>query len=319
MTIHDVWYGDSMAARTVRILLYPLSLLYAGGWQIYLLIYRLGIKTAQKPHKKILCIGNLVAGGTGKTPTVVFVANLLQELGYTVVIGCSGYGSPRAEDASAAPEGPLDPAEWGDEPAEIRELLPDIPLIVGRARVIAAKICAKRYPDAVLLMDDGFQHMPLAKDRSIILDPPTSNTLTFPAGPYRESRASGRRRASLVVPSDEWRFEFSPIRFTTAAGTAIPAPPKARVLTAVGRPDNVQRNLQSAGVEIVEFIALPDHDKLEFDLAQRPQDVPWIVTRKDWVKLRSRCTNDSNVVLAERQASIEPSEELKKWLKIVLG
>lgn len=319
MTVHDVWYGDSLASRVIRICLLPLSLVYAGGWQIYLLVYRLGFKKAMKPHRRILCIGNLVAGGTGKTPTVVFVANCLKLLGYQVVIGCSGYGAPHAENATLAPPGPLEAPEWGDEPTEIRELLPDVPMVVGRARVIAATICAQHFPDAVLLMDDGFQHMPLAKDVSVILDPVTPNAFTFPAGPYRESRASGRRRADLVIPSDRFQFKFSNIQFLSVDGSVVETPGLARVLTAVGRPDQVKANLAASGVEIKEFIALPDHDPLDFDLGEKPQDMPWIVTRKDWVKLRKRCSKPENVVIAERKASIEPSEEFEKWLKIKLG
>lgn len=317
--IHDIWYGNSIAARVIRILLIPLGLLYAGGWQLYLLIYRLGLKKAQKPHAPIVCIGNLLAGGTGKTPTVVFVAQCLMELGHTVVIGCSGYGSPHAENASVAPEGELMPSEWGDEPTEIRELLPYVPMIVGRARVTAARLCAEHFPNAILLMDDGFQHLPLAKDVTIVLDPETPNTLTFPAGPYRESRGVGRKRADLVIPSSEFRFEFSEIRFSLPDGQPTSAPPSARVLTAVGRPDNVRKNLEQAGVDIKEFIALMDHHPLDFDLSQRSQDLPWIVTRKDWVKLKTRCTGPTNVVIAERTASIQPAEEFKKWLTIKLG
>ena len=317
--IHDVWYGNSFAARVVRVCLIPLSLLYAGGWQLYLLVYRLGFKKAKKPHTPIVCIGNLVAGGTGKTPTVVFVAQCLIELGHSVVIGCSGYGSPRSESATVAPVGALIAAEWGDEPTEIRELLPNVPMIVGRARVTAAELCAKHFPNSVLLMDDGFQHMPLDKDVSIILDPATPNSLTFPAGPYRESRSTGRKRADLVIPSEQFRFEFSPIRFSTAEGSPASVPTKARVLTAIGRPDNVRKNLEAIGVTIEEFLAFPDHHLLDFDISEKPQDLPWIVTRKDWVKLRVHCKDSQSVLIAERTASIEPSVEFKKWLTIKLG
>ena len=318
LNIHEIWYGDSVAARVVRWSLVPLSLLYSLGWAIYLLIYRLGLKKAQKPHSRIVCIGNLVAGGTGKTPTVIFVADCLRELGLDVVIGCSGYGSPASENATVAPDGQIDPAQWGDEPAEIRELRPDLPIILGRARVTAAKLCSDRFPKSVLLMDDGFQHMPLAKDLCIILDPTTGNHFAFPAGPYRESRGSGRRRADLVIPGDQFSFEFSKISFSSSTGDKVEAPAKARLLTAVGRPDNVQRGIELAGVEIVEFLAYPDHHPLDFDIGEKAHNLPWIVTRKDWVKLQSRCSNPENIVIAERSASIEPVEEFKKWLKIKL-
>lgn len=320
MTAHEVWYGNSIFARAVRILLLPLSLLYAGGWQLYLLIYRLGLKRAQKPHAKIVVVGNLVAGGTGKTPTVVFVANCLIDLGYKVVIGCSGYGSPRAEGATLTPAGPLTPEEWGDEPTEIRDRLPHIPMIVGRGRVKAAEVCAENHPNAILLMDDGFQHMPLAKDLSIILDPATPNGFTFPAGPYRESRGTGSKRADLVIPSSEFQFRFSPLTFVTPDGKPTKAPTTANVITAIGRPDNFRRNLEEAGISIQEFEAYPDHDKLDIDLSQRSQGIPWVVTQKDWVKLRTKPSSEkANVLIARRSATIEPVAEFKKWLTIKLG
>jgi tetraacyldisaccharide 4'-kinase len=320
MTAHEVWYGNSLVARAVRTCLLPLSLLYATGWQLYLLIYRLGFKKAKKPHQKIVVVGNLVAGGTGKTPTVVFVAKCLLDLGHEVVIGCSGYGSPRAEGATLAPPGPLTPDEWGDEPTEIREMLPELPMIVGRGRVKAAEVCAQSHPNAILLMDDGFQHMPLAKDLSIILDPFTPNSFTFPAGPYRESRRTGRKRADLVIPSSKFQFTFSSLSFVTPKGDTVDSPQKANIVTAIGRPDNFRRNLEEAGISIQEFEVHPDHDKLDIDLSQRSQEIPWVVTQKDWVKLRTKSgSKEANVLIARRSATVEPVAEFKKWLTIKLG
>ncbi len=320
MTIQEVWYENSLAAKLVRAVLWPLSLVYATGWQIYLLGYRFGLKKAYRTNCKVLCIGNFTAGGTGKTPTVVFVANCLSELGIPFVIGCSGFGAPHSVGATIAPIGSLSAADWGDEPAEIRELLPDVPLIVGRARVTAAKLSAESFPASVLLMDDGFQHMPLHRDISIILDPPMQNRLTFPAGPYREPRQSGAKRADLVIPSPDFSQLFSTLTFSTPHGEVVQSPTKARIITAIGRPDKFREDLEAAGVSIVEFIPLPDHDKLEIDLAKKDIDLPWIVTRKDWVKLRGKCNLDRvKIVIADRTASIEPADQFKKWLKIELG
>ncbi|MFX8929914.1 tetraacyldisaccharide 4'-kinase, partial [Acinetobacter baumannii] len=83
-----------------------------------------------------------------------------------------------------APDGPLDPAGWGDEPAMFRWLLPDVPLVVGRRRVLAAELVHQHFPKAVLVMDDGFQHLPVKKHIQILLDDPTpKNSRCLPAGP----------------------------------------------------------------------------------------------------------------------------------------
>jgi tetraacyldisaccharide 4'-kinase len=320
MTIQEVWYGSSSAAKTIRVLLLPLSWLYALGWQIYLWGYKVGIKKPYKPSCEVICVGNFSAGGTGKTPTVIFIANCLRDLEVPFVIGCSGYGSPRSVGATVAPAGSLDAGDWGDEPAELRECLPDVPLIVGRARVTASKLCESEFPGSVLLMDDGFQHMPLAKDVSIVLDPETSNSFTFPAGPYREPRSSGIKRANLVIPSADFTHHFSALSYFATGGVQVPAPSKAWVLTAIGRPDKFVSALKDSGVNISGTVILPDHDKLELDFDAFAKDLPVVVTRKDWVKLRQSSRNTSvDFIIAERSATIEPVSEFKKWLKMKLG
>ena len=78
--------------------------------------------------------------------------------------------------------------------------------------------------------------------------------------------------------------------------------------------------MEAVGVNIAVFIALPDHDKLDVNLEEKKGDLPWIVTRKDWVKLSIHSDpNKVSIVIADRTASIEPVDEFKKWLKIKLG
>jgi tetraacyldisaccharide 4'-kinase len=320
VTIQEVWYGDSFAAKVMRAILWPLSCLYSIGWLAYLTLYRTGLKKAYRPSCRVICIGNFTAGGTGKTPTSVFVAHCLEEMAIPFVIGCSGYGAPHSVGATVAPKGMLDAREWGDEPAELRELLPDVPMIVGRARVTSAKLCEEQFPGSILLMDDGFQHMPLARDISIILDPPLAHGFTFPAGPYREPRATGRKRADLVIPSEQYTQAFSNLSFSAPFGSVISAPSKARVVTAIGRPNHFRMALERAGVEVIDFIELPDHDKMDIDLASRETDLPWVITRKDWVKLKSHCNvSEVEIIIADRTVTLEPVDEFKKWLKIRLG
>ncbi|RYD40359.1 MAG: tetraacyldisaccharide 4'-kinase, partial [Verrucomicrobiaceae bacterium] len=169
--MRDLWESPALGPFFARLVLTPLSWLYAAGWQAYLATYRFGFKKAAEPHRPILCVGNLQVGGSGKSPLVRHLIDVLRGMGREVVVSCSGYGSPRAEAATLAPEGELDAAEWGDEPAMLRMQVPDLPLVVGRRRVLAAAIVHQHFPNAVMLMDDGFQHLPLRKTLSIVLDP----------------------------------------------------------------------------------------------------------------------------------------------------
>ncbi|MDR3688374.1 MAG: tetraacyldisaccharide 4'-kinase [Fimbriimonas sp.] len=315
----DIWEGRSFKATVLRGFLTPLSWLYAAGWQGYLALYRSGIKKASEPHRPIICIGNLVVGGTGKSPLTLYFAELLAGMDKEVVVGCSGYGSPRAEAASIAPEGPLDAREWGDEPAMVRWLLPHVPLVVGRRRVLAAEAVHRAFPDAVLLMDDGFQHLPLRKQVSIVLDDARPvNARCLPAGPYREPRKN-RRRADLVLPSD-FACVPEPMRLIDPDGNEQ-TPTSYSVLCALGQPDRFLTALEAAFPNsknggVVRL--LPDHDPLTGGtlLDTFPQHLPIVVTAKDWVKLRSReDVAKPRFLIALRKVRVEPEAEFKVWLK----
>ena len=313
----EVWHGRSLAARLARISLVPLSWLYTGGWESYLAIYRLGLQKPQEPHRPVICLGNLVAGGTGKSPLVLYLAGLIRESGHTVVVGCSGYGSPHSEGASVVPPGPLDAGEWGDEPSMLRWLIPDLPLIVGRDRVEAARLCHKQMPESVLLMDDGFQHLPVKKHLSILLDPPTDNRSCLPAGPYREPWRH-RSRADLVLPNGHHAvMRIGALADPRDMNMPVDNPAKTNALCAIGDPGRFFRDLQEFGLELASTKVLSDHDNLQmgnlFDSFD--PNLPIVVTAKDWVKLQRRSDLGSRQILVARQdARIEPEAEFKAWL-----
>jgi tetraacyldisaccharide 4'-kinase len=315
MLPHEVWEGSGVKARTLRVIVTPLSWLYAFGWQAYLATYAIGVKKAKKPHSPIICVGNLVVGGSGKSPLTMHVARLLLEMGKQVVVGCSGYGAPHAKEATIAPSGPLSASEWGDEPAMIRWLLPEVSLVVGRNRVLAAELVHESFPRAALVMDDGFQHLPLAKQLTIVLDekdPP--NTRCLPAGPYREPRRN-RERADLIVPKD---FEVvrQPMRIVKPNGEET-LPGRYAVVCALGDPTRFLNELDRQfpnGLNETPRRLLPDHDPLvAADLWDTlPLDYPIVVTAKDWVKLRERPDIDQrNILIALQEVELEPRREFR--------
>jgi len=318
MTWPEIWEGESVASRTIRILLTPAAWLYRLGWSAYLLIYKLGIKKQRRPHSPVICVGNLVVGGSGKTPVVIFIARLLGKLGYKVVISASGYGSPASEAAQVAPIGMLNPQQWGDEPCLIREELPDIPLIVGRRRVLAAELCANEFPGAVMLMDDGAQHMPLARDLTFIVHPPGRNRQCLPAGPYREpyDRFSGPFRGGRVVAiPDDFEALYSELTFEPEK------PPRAALMCALGNPQSFADAVVESGIEIIQKRFLPDHDRLDSpNLFEGIPEGPIVVTLKDWVKLRERdIPHQFQIIVARRRAILEPEIGLCELLREVCG
>ncbi len=314
----EVWEGKSPQSVFLRFLLTPASWLYSGGWRCYRALYDFGIKRAAEPHSPIVCIGGLAVGGSGKTPVALHVADVLQRLGRKVVISSSGYASPASEAAQVAPEGPLQASQWGDEAAMIRWLNPSIPLIVGRRRVLAAELCHRHFPGAVMLMDDGFQHLPLRKQVTMLLiDANGPNRRCLPAGPYREPY-SYQDRADLVLP-DQFKVAVEALRFIDAAYNPIePVPRPANVLCALGQPQRFVAGLKAAGVSIGETMFLPDHDPLTggnlFDgLAT---NAPIVVTAKDWVKLRGRSDIEGRIFwIADHRVHIEPAVEFQAWIE----
>lgn len=317
MHVSELWESDSAKARLIRLGLSPLSLLYAAGWEGYLAMYRLGFKRAAEPHWPVVCVGNLVTGGSGKSPVTLHLAQVLRDMGREVVVACSGYGAPHAEAAALAPGGPLTASEWGDEPAMFRWLLPDVPLVVGRRRVLAAQLVHERHPNAVMLMDDGFQHLPLKKHLTFVIDPPKpKNRMCLPAGPYREGRWN-RRRADQVLP-DRFTVAAQPLRFLSPGGEEVPPPARYSLLCALGQPQRfVDAVSQATGVEPQSQSLMPDHDPLNAGtlLERFSPEIPTVVTAKDWVKLRERKdVNERPWLIARHEVRLEPADELRRWL-----
>lgn len=190
-------------------------------------------------------------------------------------------------------------------------------MIVGRNRVTAASLATKEFPGSVLVLDDGFQHLPLQKHVTIILDALNpANALPFPSGPYREPRWN-RSRADLVLPNDQFRVGYSPLTFTDRAGNAVRTPAQASIITAIARPDLFEASVRESGVKVTHLQGLPDHDPLDApDLFSRHNEEVVIVTMKDWVKIKARDDIAAmNIIIARRSATIEPKEEFLQWLK----
>lgn len=237
MHASELWQSKGTGARLARSALLPFSWAYAAGWEMYLALYRSGLKQASEPHHPVVCIGNLQVGGSGKTPVTLKLARHLTGAGHEVTVSSSGYGSPRAERASLAPEGELSASEWGDEAAMLRWFMPELQLVVGRDRVLAAQIAHERMPKGILLLDDGFQHLPLKKHLSLVLDPvDPANSHCLPAGPYREP-SRNRKRADLLIP-DNLTIRYSPLRLVSPTGLRpnLEAPTRSFAQLAI-RPD----------------------------------------------------------------------------------
>lgn len=274
--------------------LWPLSLLYAALFALRRWLYGQGWLKTERVAVPVIVVGNVIAGGAGKTPVVMAVVRHFQARGLHVGVVSRGYGR-RTDDCREVLEG-SDPQDVGDEPALIRHAT-GAPVFVARRRIEAARALLARHPATqVVVSDDGLQHLALARDIEICVfdDRGVGNGWRLPAGPLRERWP---RRCDLVLHSGEHpAFEGGYTATRALAQDAVASDGKrvplealagkpVIALAAIARPEAFFDMLRSRGLTLAETVALPDH--YDFDDWQRPSPTEHalLCTEKDAVKL----------------------------------
>lgn len=274
-------------------LLLPLSWLHRALTALDRARYTLGLKTAQKAAVPVIVVGNVIAGGAGKTPVVMAVVRHLQERGFIVGVVSRGYGR-RTADCREVLEA-SDPREVGDEPLLIRRAT-SAPVFVARQRIDAARALLSQHPATQwIVSDDGLQHHALARDIEICVfdDRGVGNGWLLPAGPLREAWP---RHCDLVLHTGA-RPAFAGFRgkrvladeAVAADGSrkSLSALSKTRViaLAAIAQPEAFFAMLRARGIAPERTIAL--HDHYDFDGWVPPSDagIELVCTEKDAVKL----------------------------------
>jgi tetraacyldisaccharide 4'-kinase len=151
----------------VTILLKPIELLWRGVNRLRRALYRRGTLTSRRLPRPVVSIGNLVAGGAGKTPAVITIARYLEKRGFRVAVLTRGYG--RRGNASGVVTS-LDAARFGDEPVLIKSKLKTVDVIVGSNRYHNAMQFLSQNDCDVFVLDDGFQHLKLARNVDVVID-----------------------------------------------------------------------------------------------------------------------------------------------------
>ncbi len=298
--LRAAWQRRGPLAR----LLWPLSLLYGAvaAWQ-----RRRGLARAVRLPVPVVVVGNVVAGGAGKTPTTLAVVRHLQARGWRPGIVSRGYGrtqfDPAAPDAPVAVTPQSDPFAVGDEALLLRQRA-GVPVFVARQRADAGRALLAAHPDCdILVCDDGLQHWALAHDVAIcVFDARgVGNGWRLPAGPLREAWP---RPVDLVLrtepgpdlPLPPGAEAFNATRRLAdhalrADGSTVPLAalrgPAHRLIAVAGiaRPEAFFAMLRAAGLTLHETLALPDH----YDFSSWPRKFgageTLLCTEKDAVKL----------------------------------
>jgi len=184
--------------------LFVLSLLYAGIMKARALLYQWGIFRINKLPCKVISIGNITTGGAGKTPMTIYMARMLKQLGFRVVILSRGYRGSFEQACAIVSDGNnifMDAQTAGDEPCLMAKKLTQIPVIVGKNRFECGQMAVQKFSPDVILLDDAFQHLRIFRDIDIVLMDhqfPLGNTHVIPRGVLREPKFH-LHRAHLFV------------------------------------------------------------------------------------------------------------------------
>ncbi|WP_284617403.1 tetraacyldisaccharide 4'-kinase [Aquabacterium humicola] len=310
-------------AGPLLIALRPLSWLYGSLAALHRSLYSLGLRSTRRAPRPVVVVGNLVAGGAGKTPAVIALVGQLQSLGQRPGVISRGHG--RADDAVRLVERTSAADAVGDEPLLIH-LRTGVPVAVGRDRVAAAEALCAAHPEVDLIVaDDGLQHLGLARELQILVfdDRGAGNGRLLPAGPLRQSMPASLPEHTLVLythgrastPLPGAVGERSLAGFTPLADWWQGAAPRPEaigellgkpLLAAAGlaRPEPFFRMLERLGL-VIGRVALPDHAR--FDPLPWPSRTPdVVVTEKDAVKLRPDAIGATRVWVATLDFRLPP-------------
>lgn len=290
MRAPEFWSGKDTASRLAATALSPVGWIYGAvtAWK----------RTHAAPHRakaKVVCIGNLTAGGSGKTPVTLAVLDILRERSISAAALIRGYGGrmrgPLVVDMAVhtAPD-------VGDEALL---LATRSRTIVAADRAAGAKLADERGVD-VVVMDDGYQNFTLAKDIQIVVVDATAgfgNGYMLPAGPLRESVRDGLARADAVVLVGAGSPDLSSFSGPVFRASLLPAGGEdlagRRVLAfaGIGRPEKFFDTLHALGARVVAAVPFPDHHIFRAealaDLRSKAQaeNAMLITTEKDFVRL----------------------------------
>jgi len=197
-------HGGFEMPRWLSNLLLPLSWLYCVGLKIYLFSYRIGLRRRFRLPCRVVSVGNLTFGGTGKSPTVRAICEQLKSRDIRTVVVSRGHGGAFSAVGAVVSDGTqrqLGPVDCGDEPAALADVLAGVPIVIGKDRRAAGRLACERFSPDVIVLDDGMQYWQLDRNVEIALVDaavPFGNGRLLPAGNLREP-VSGLRRADVIL------------------------------------------------------------------------------------------------------------------------
>jgi tetraacyldisaccharide 4'-kinase len=308
-----------------RIFLFPLYLLSLPyGWAVGArsLFYSMRLLKTKTLPCPVISVGNITVGGTGKTPLVMALARGLMDRGIPVAILSRGYKGTKTSGPVVS-DGKnlfLSPEESGDEPFLMAQVCQGIPVLVGKDRFANGRVALQRFGIKGLLLDDGYQHLPLRRDLDILLIDSHvgfGDQHLLPRGILREPLSHLRRaHLFLLTKVDDletsrplerkiheihsgarvFHSDYRPMSLVDPEGNQEALRSlkgkKILALSGIAHPDSFSSLLRKCGMEIVSEAIFPDHHAyIPKDLStikEKSKGADWIVTtEKDMLKLRT--------------------------------
>ena len=271
-------------------------------------------------------IGNLTAGGTGKTPAACMMAEWALTEGYSVAVLSRGYAGKNREKVTVVSDGKdilAGPKEAGDEPYLMAARLPGVPVITAKDRYLAGITAYNRFASNFFILDDGYQHLRLKRDLNLLLldaSMPFGNHRMLPRGPLREPVDETARadaviltRAGFLKNRNEigndlihilrgkplFMCEHQPHKVMLPSQNAVHDPSflkgkRVVAFAGIARPGYFRNTLDRLGAEILSFRSFPDHHHFHYDeiksLIREKEKTGadfLITTEKDWIKVSS--------------------------------
>jgi len=332
----------------LRLFLSFLSLLYDGGVRARLLAYRLGIFRRHCLPVFVVSIGNLTVGGTGKTPAVQSLAKWALDQGYRPAVLSRGYGGRFREGVLEVSDGrkvKTVPKESGDEPYLLAQSLPDVPVIVSKARYRGGLFACEKLFSNFLILDDGFQHVALGRDLDIVLldaSNPFGNGFCLPRGPLREpieqleradvcvlTRCGAGKTAERTIRLLREKFDCLNFFLADHVPVSVVFPGQGESLapedlkgapvaafSGIAHPASFKKTLEALGARLVFFEAFGDHHVYTPGevraLLERKEELGaryLLMTEKDWVKVEAMGLGDAEMGYVKIEFRILGNEE----------
>jgi tetraacyldisaccharide 4'-kinase len=332
----------------------PLLLPFSAGFRVGVALRHAGYKrgwfTTHRLARPVVSVGNLTVGGTGKTPLVACIAKILQHHGWKPSILTRGYGrTSKAEMLVVAPGvgRRANAQETGDEPALLARMLPDIPLVLCADRFRGGQAAEEQFQVDAHILDDGFQHLALARDVDVLaLD--ATRTLSdwnlLPAGRQREPLSAIRRAQVVVLTRTDsanpeplealvrkihptakvFRSRTHLVQWIEAlSGETFSAdeihPKKVTAFCGIGNPQAFFADVRRWGFSPVAEDAFPDHhvytenEILQLvENARRHGAAALLTTQKDAVKFSRDWAPQLPIITCEIEAQIVAAEDFER-------